>query len=292
MAAWLDELNPEQRRAVMHPAGPLLIIAGAGSGKTKTLACRVAWLIQQGVSPDRILLLTFTRRAAQEMVQRARQLTGQAAAGQVWGGTFHSVANRLLRQYGRALGLPPEFTVMDQSDAADLMNLIRSDLGHDRAKRRFPQKQTLAALYSRMVNGRTKLLDVTRRHFPWCEDSLDGIREVFEGYTRRKREQNVLDYDDLLLYWNALCAVPGVGETLAGRFDHILVDEYQDTNTIQAEILQGMRRTRKDLTVVGDDAQSIYSFRSASVRNILDFPAQFPGAEVITLEQNYRSTQP
>jgi DNA helicase II / ATP-dependent DNA helicase PcrA len=290
--SWLEELNEAQRRAARHAGGPLLIIAGAGSGKTKTLACRVAWLIAQGVSPDRILLLTFTRRAAAEMIERARRLTGAAHAGQVWGGTFHAVANRLLRQYGRALGLSPEFTVTDQADAADLLNLVRGELGYSQVKRRFPQKNTLAALYSRTVNSRTPLSEVTRRHYPWCEESLEGIREIFEAFTRRKREQNVLDYDDLLLYWNALCAVPGLGEVVADRFDQILVDEYQDTNTIQAEILLGMRRSRKDITVVGDDAQSIYSFRSATVRNILDFPRQFPDTTVITLEQNYRSVQP
>lgn len=288
---WLDELNPPQRQAATHPEGPLLVIAGAGSGKTRTLACRVAWLIHQGVAPDRILLLTFTRRAAAEMLDRAGRITGPGAAGKVWGGTFHAVSNRLLRQYGRALGLSPEFTVMDQADAADLMNLIRGDLGLGTSGRRFPQKNTLIAIYSRMVNSRSKLGELVRQHFPWCQDELDGIRQVFEAYTRRKREQNVLDYDDLLLYWNALCALPGVGETVADRFDHVLVDEYQDTNTIQAEILQGMRRRNRCLTVVGDDAQSIYSFRSATVRNILDFPEQFPGAEVVKLEQNYRSTQ-
>jgi DNA helicase II / ATP-dependent DNA helicase PcrA len=291
-AHWLDELNPAQRRAATHPGGPVLVIAGAGTGKTKTLASRVAWLIERGVSPDRILLLTFTRRAAAEMLGRAARLTGQGTAGQVWGGTFHATSNRLLRQYGRALGLAPDFTVIDQADAADLMNLIRGDLRLGEAKRRFPQKQTLAAIYSRSVNGRTKLGEVIQRYFPWCADELDGIRQIFEAYTKRKRDGNVLDYDDLLLYWHALCTAPGVGETVGGRFDHLLVDEYQDTNLIQAEILLGMRREQRDLMVVGDDAQSIYSFRAATVRNILDFPQQFPGTEVVTLEENYRSVQP
>lgn len=293
--SWIEDLNPAQRRAATHPGGPVLVIAGAGTGKTRTLACRVAWLIEQGVSPDRILLLTFTRRAAAEMLERAGRFTDQNSAGKVWGGTFHAVASRVLRQHGRALGLSPEFTVMDQADAADMMNLIRGDLGLAQGKRRFPQKNTLIALYSRMVNSRTKLSDVARHHFPWCQEDLDGVRQIYEQYTRRKREQNILDYDDLLLFWNALCASPGTGDLLAARFDHILVDEYQDTNLIQSEILQAMRRPlegeRRNVMVVGDDAQSIYSFRAATVRNILDFPQQFPGAEIVTLEQNYRSTQ-
>lgn len=293
-APWLNELNPPQLEAATHPGGPVLVIAGAGSGKTKTLASRVAFLVQQGVPADRILLLTFTRRAAAEMLGRAGKLVGQGTAEKVWGGTFHAIANRLLRQYGRAIGLPPEFTVMDQADSGDLMNLIRGELGLGTGKRRFPQKNTLVSIYSRTVNSRTKLGEVLKLHFPWCQSDADGIRQIFEQYTRRKRAGHVLDYDDLLLYWKALCSVPDVGKTLAERFDHILVDEYQDTNLIQAEILQAMRpeRTERNLMVVGDDAQSIYSFRSATVRNILDFPTQFPGTQVVTLEQNYRSTQP
>lgn len=290
--SWLTELNPQQREAATYPDGPVLVIAGAGSGKTKTLACRVAWLLQQGVPADRILLLTFTRRAAAEMLDRASRITGPGATGRIWGGTFHSTANRLLRQYGRSLGLAPEFTVIDQADAADLMDLIRTELGLSESRRRFPQKGTLAALYSRSVNSRTKVSEIARKHFPWTVDSLEGITQVFREYTERKRRALLLDYDDLLLFWRALAHAPGVGDEVADRFDHILVDEYQDTNNIQAEILQGMRRNRKQMMVVGDDAQSIYSFRAATVRNILDFPEQFPGAAVIKLEQNYRSTQP
>ena len=290
-STWLDELNPPQRQAATHPGGPVLVIAGAGTGKTKTLACRVAWLIEQGVAPESILLLTFTRRASAEMLARAGHISGKGATGRVWGGTFHATANRLLRQYGRALGLSPEFTVMDQSDTADMMNLIRGDLGLGEGKRRFPQKATLASIYSRAVNSRTKVGAVVQKHFPWCQAELVGIREIFEAYTRRKREQQVLDYDDLLLYWNALMSTDA-GKQAAGRFEHVLVDEYQDTNVIQAEILQGMRRDRREIMVVGDDAQSIYSFRAATIRNILDFPAQFPGTSIVKLEQNYRSVQP
>jgi DNA helicase-2/ATP-dependent DNA helicase PcrA len=295
MAQWLDALNDAQRRAVEHGDGPLLVIAGAGTGKTRTLACRVAALVERGVAPEAILLLTFTRRAAREMLRRAGSLIGSAHAGKVWGGTFHATANRLLRQYGRSIGLAAEFTVIDQSDAADVINLVRGELGLGNAapqRRRFPRKSTLMAIYSRMVNARMKLADLLETHYPWCADEIDRIRAVFEAYTKRKREQNVLDYDDLLLYWKALVDLPGVGDPIAGRFDHVLVDEYQDTNLVQAQILQTMRRTNGNITVVGDDAQSIYSFRAATVRNILDFPQQFPGATTITLDRNYRSTQP
>ncbi len=291
-APWLDELNSAQRRAVTFGDGPLLVIAGAGTGKTRTLACRVAYLIHQGVSPDRILLLTFTRRAAAEMLRRAEHLTGPGATGKVWGGTFHAVSNRLLRIYGRALDLPGDFTVIDQGDAADMMNLIRNDLGLAKKERRFPRKSTLVAIYSRTVNAQRPLGEVLDEQFPWCVRDREGIASIFENYTARKREHHVVDYDDLLLYWRALAGAPRVGKTVTDRFEHVLVDEYQDTNSIQAQILLGMRRTRKNIMVVGDDAQSIYSFRSATVRNILDFPQEFPGTQVVTLEQNYRSTEP
>ncbi len=291
-ANWLDQLNPAQREAVTHGDGPLLVVAGAGTGKTKTLACRVAYLLDKGVSPDRLLLLTFTRRAAAEMVRRAGQLSQHSAAGSVWGGTFHAVANRLLRIYGQAVGLRADFTVMDQGDAADLMNLIRSERGLGTRDRRFPKKHTLVNIYSRAVNAQEKLARTIERYFPWCAAELEDIGGVFEAYTTRKREQNVLDYDDLLLMWRALCASPQAGASVADRFEHVLVDEYQDTNAVQADILRGMRRKHANIMAVGDDAQSIYSFRAATIRNILDFPEQFAGTRVVTLEQNYRSTRP
>jgi len=289
---WLEELNPAQRQAVTHGDGPLLIVAGAGTGKTKTLACRVAQLIDRGVAPERILLLTFTRRAADEMLTRAGRLIGETGGVKVWGGTFHAVANRLLRIHGSAVNLPSDFTVMDESDSADLMNLIRTDLGVAKTERRFPRKNTLVKIYSHTVNAQRPLREVLEIHFPWCGEDIEGIAQIFERYVRRKQEQHVLDYDDLLLFWSALCSTRRVGEKVADQFEHILVDEYQDTNTLQAEILRGMRKRHKNLTVVGDDAQSIYSFRAATIRNILDFPSQFPGTTVVTLEQNYRSTQP
>jgi len=288
----LERLNLAQREAVEHVGAPLLVVAGAGSGKTWTLACRVARLVDRGVRPDRILLLTFTRRAAREMLSRAERLTGERSVGRVWGGTFHSVGNRLLRLHGRALGLGPDFTVIDRTDSADLMDLIRGDLGLGTTERRFPRKDTLADIYSRTVNAGAKLRDVLADDYPWCADDLVGIRRIFEAYTARKREQHCLDYDDLLVHWHALARTPGTGERVSGMFDHILVDEYQDTNAVQADILAATRPSGEDLMVVGDDAQAIYSFRAATVRNILEFPERFLGTRIVRLEQNYRSTQP
>jgi DNA helicase II / ATP-dependent DNA helicase PcrA len=292
LPTWLEELNDAQRAAVSHGDGPLLLIAGAGTGKTKTLAARVAWLIGQGVAPSQILLLTFTRRAAEQMLSRAARYIGQAQSSQVWGGTFHAVASRLLREFGPLIGLDAGFNVIDQEDSADLMEIVRADLGLNSTTRRFPRKSTLAAVYSRMVNSRTKLTDVMTTHFPWCMDDIDGIRQIFDAFTRRKREQAVLDYDDLLLYWHAMLNVPAIGFEIASRFAHVLVDEYQDTNPIQADILRSLRKTNTNCMVVGDDAQSIYSFRSATIENMLQFPTQFPGTQVMRLEQNYRSVQP
>ena len=289
--SWLDQLNVAQREAATHGDGPLLVVAGAGTGKTKTLASRVAWLIEQGVPPGRILLLTFTRRAAAEMIRRAAHFTGADNVAQVWGGTFHAIANRLLRIYGTAVGIAPEFTVMDQSDAADMMNLLRNELGLSQRDRRFPKKSTLVSIYSRTASAGEKLTDTLATYFPWCRDDGDAIRDIFELYIQRKRVQNVLDYDDLLLFWRALSA-SAVGAKVADRFDHILVDEYQDTNFIQADILLRMRRNCTNIMVVGDDAQSIYSFRAATIQNILDFPETFASTRVVTLEQNYRSIQP
>ena len=290
--SWVDGLNPAQMEAVTSEAAATLVVAGAGTGKTLTLACRVAYLIERGVQPGRILLLTFTRRAAREMLDRARRMTGETRTEKVWGGTFHAVANRLLRLHGRSIGLRPDFSVMDQADAADVMNLIRDDLGLGKGERRFPRKDTLAAIYSRTVNTCVRLGEAVDRWFPWCRDELHEIRSIFESYTTRKRDHNVLDYDDLLLHWYALARSAHRGTAVAGLFDHILVDEYQDTNAIQAEIVRHMGRGATGLLAVGDDAQAIYSFRAATVRNILRFQTDFPGARVVKLEQNYRSTPP
>ena len=292
--SWLDELNPQQRDAVTHGDGPLLVVAGAGTGKTKTLAYRVAYLIAQGMDPSRILLLTFTRRASQEMLRRAAAVTarGAHATGRVWGGTFHAIANRLLRTYHKAAGLRQDFTVMDQGDAEDLLNLIRHDLGLHKMEKRFPRKRTCLSIYSRCVNASEDLETVLQSEYPWCQEWKDELRELFKLYVTRKQERNVLDYDDLLLYWVHLLSDPNVASELSGRFDYLLIDEYQDTNKLQAAILGGMCTEHDNIMVVGDDAQSIYRFRGATVRNMLDFPKQFAGATVLTLEQNYRSVTP
>ena len=292
---WLDELNPQQRAAVTHGDGPLLVVAGAGTGKTKTLAYRVAYLISQGVDPSRILLLTFTRRASQEMLRRAAAIVARgatSATGRVWGGTFHAISNRLLRTHHKAAGLRQDFTVMDQGDAEDLMNLIRHDLGLHKAEKRFPRKRTCLSIYSRCINASEELEPVLQSEYPWCLEWKDEFRELFKRYVSRKQKTNVLDFDDLLLYWLHLLRDPKLAPELSRRFDDVLVDEYQDTNKLQAGILRGMCSEHDNLMVVGDDAQSIYRFRGATVRNMLDFPQQFPGTTVIKLEQNYRSVMP
>ncbi len=310
--ATIDELlaglNPQQRAAATHGGGPLLIVAGAGTGKTATLVHRVAWLIARGVDPGRILLLTFTRRAAADMLRRAENLLRRLAVpekgtvpgnkgGQspfptrVWGGTYHAIATRLLHRYGKSIGLPPQFTVHDRTDSEDLLNVVRTERNLAKTDKRFPKKGTCMAIYSRCVNAREKLEDVLHRHFPWCKDWGEELKQLFDAYVDRKEAAGVLDYDDLLLYWRALLE-GSTGDAVRKLFDCILVDEYQDTNTLQADILYGLSPEGKGLTVVGDDAQSIYAFRAATVRNILDFPKHYPGTTIVTLEQNYRSTQP
>ena len=304
---YLDILNAEQRHAVEHdcadsPDGgrALLIIAGAGSGKTNTLAYRVAHLVRRGADPQRMLLLTFSRRAAAEMERRAgrilQRVLGLPSAAQVaalpWSGTFHSIGARLLREYAQRIGLSDAFTIDDRSDSEDLLAIVRHDLGFSAAKSRFPGKTTCLAIYSRAINAQAELGDVLRGAFPWCAHWEAELRTLFAGYTAAKQAQNVLDYDDLLLYWAQAAADPALARDMGARFDHVLVDEYQDTNRLQAHILLALRPDGRGVTVVGDDAQSIYSFRAATVRNILDFPEQFPKpACVVTLERNYRSTQ-
>jgi len=284
------DLNKAQRRVVEHDGGPLLVVAGAGTGKTMTLAPRVAALLRRGVAPERVLLLTFTRRAAGEMLSRAARLGDDEAAGRVWGGTFHAVAHRILRMHAASLGLAPGFSVIDQSDAADLMALVRGE--HAGLERRFPRGPTLAAIYSRLAGAQEPLGDVLERDFPWCARDAAAIGDVFTAYTERKRAQALLDYDDLLLWWRAALRTPRLGAVMAGAFDHVLVDEYQDVNAVQVDIVRGLRRERRDVMAVGDDAQAIYGFRAASPRHIRDFPEQFPGTTVVALEENYRSTSP
>ncbi len=290
----LADLNPQQREAVTYGNGPLLIVAGAGTGKTRTLAYRVSYLLSQDIAPERILLLTFTRRAAEEMLKRATSVAAvdEALIRQVWGGTFHAIANRLLRIYAKSAGISPEFTILDRPDSEDLINVIRNNLSFSGKDKRFPRKSTCNEIYSRRVSGDEDLEKVLRKYFPWCLMWKDELNLLFKEYVQRKQKQNLLDYDDLLLYWFQLLQEETLAKSIGGRFDHILVDEYQDTNPVQSRILLGMCLENKNITVVGDDAQSIYSFRSATVRNMLDFPIQFPGTKVITLEQNYRSYLP
>jgi len=281
------ELNRSQLAAATAPSGPLLIIAGAGTGKTNTLAHRVAHLIKEGADPSRILLLTFTRRAAEIMTRRAERIVGKKARVG-WAGTFHSVANRLLRSHARAVGLEPSFTVLDRSDSADLLNVVRQELGFAKLPARFPKKDTCLAIYSHVVNTRG-IIETTLKHtFPAYTDWVEQLKALFRGYVEAKQRRSVLDYDDLLLYWFYL--MEAAAAEVSRRFDHILVDEYQDTNALQADIVLQLGRS---ITVVGDDAQAIFAFRGATVRNILDFPNRFdPPAAAITLEQNYRSVQP
>lgn len=308
---YLGTLNPAQRQAAVYgeqslsrglSSGPLLVIAGAGTGKTMTLAHRVAHLLISGVSPERILLLTFTRRAAMEMTRRVEAIVRTAtkglgvatlpSGGLPWSGTFHSIANRLLRRFAHNLGLDPGFSVLDRGDAADIMDVVRYELNLTRTSRRFPKKDTCLAIYSRCVNTARPLSETLDTTYPWCSDWTDELAELFRHYVLRKQQSQTLDYDDLLLYWSYLVAEEEFADQIGSSFDHVLVDEYQDTNLTQAKILNALKPDGRGMTVVGDDAQSIYSFRAAEVENILGFPDRYmPSAQVITLEQNYRSTQ-
>ncbi len=290
---WLEQLNPEQRAAATHPDGPLLVLAGAGTGKTMTLSARVAWLIAQGTAPERLMLLTFTRRAAREMLQRVRTMSGTPAgrAG-VLGGTFHSIAHRFVRLHASSLGLDSGFAVLDAGDAADVLDLIREEQGHAKEKRRFPRPSTLLDIYSRTVNFHRPLNEIVTEAFPWCEDHIEAMAAIFKAYTARKRSLGALDLDDLLVYWRALASDDVIGPTIEDGFDHVLIDEYQDVNGLQVEIVRALRSTRRELTVVGDDLQAIYGWRAASAEHILDFPSHFPDATTVMLERNYRATQP
>jgi len=310
-ASWLDQLNPQQRAAATAPQdAPLLIIAGAGTGKTNTLAHRVAWLIERGVDPGRILLLTFTRRASVEMLKRVESILSKCAmsarcsagaspsarvahaAARIWGGTFHAIANRLLRVHSASVGLSESFTVLDRSDAEDVINDVRAQLEFDKADVRFPKKGTCLSIYSRCVNAQEPVEAALKAHFPWCQAFPDQLKKLFATYTQYKQQQNILDYDDLLLYWYYLMQDESLAAEVCRRFDAVLVDEYQDTNALQAEILKRLCPGGRGLTVVGDDAQAIYSFRAATVTNILEFSQTYPNAQTCKLEQNYRSVQP
>ncbi|HEU4626141.1 MAG TPA: ATP-dependent helicase [Steroidobacteraceae bacterium] len=311
-ASHLEKLNAPQRKAASYgepvakgvKAGPLLIVAGAGTGKTSTLAHRVAHLAINGVDPARILMLTFTRRAALEMKRRAHEIVKEALKEPLggvshsisqrlsWIGTFHSIGNRLLRHYAKHLKLDPQFTVADRGDSADMLDSIRMELGLATKEQRFPRKETCLQIYSYRVNTQKSLKETLEQQYPWCLQWEADLSKLFRTYVERKQQCSVLDYDDLLLYWHAMMEDSRIAQHVSAHFDHILVDEYQDTNRLQADILHALRPDGSGVTVVGDDAQAIYSFRAAAVDNILGFPDRFtPRAEVITLAQNYRSTQ-
>ena len=303
----LHTLNEAQQRAVSYGSdsaepAPLLVIAGAGSGKTSTLAHRVAHLVGRGADPQRLLLLTFSRRAAIELERRAGQVlsatqdrrAGDRPPSLPWAGTFHSVGARILREYAERVGLAPNFTIHDRGDSEDLMGLVRhAQLAGEATKTRFPGAATCLAIYSRAVNSESPLANVLRDGYPWCAHFEEELRALFAAYVLAKQAQQVLDFDDLLLYWAGMMRVAELAAEVAALFDYVLVDEYQDTNILQGSILHLLKPDGRGVTVVGDDAQAIYGFRAATVRNILDFPCQYaPPAAVITLERNYRSTEP
>ena len=309
-----DTLNPAQRRAATFgapvkdkgiiTAGPLLILAGAGTGKTNTLAHRTAHLVLNGVDPARILMLTFTRRAAHEMIRRAQTIVTEVMSDRgklgdrsvqsrlLWSGTFHSVGNRILRRFAKHLGLDPNFTVLDRADAADLMDVIRHDLGYSSKDKRFPRKDSCLSIYSYRINTRLSLKQTIEEQFPWVSEWEQELTRMYREYVARKQKNNVLDFDDLLLYWHAMMKNPALAQNLSNNFDHVLVDEYQDTSALQGEIINALKPDGSGVTVVGDDAQAIYSFRAAAVENILGFADRYkPKADMVVLAQNYRSTQ-
>ena len=308
-----DALNPAQRRAATFGvaldgkgvnAGPMLILAGAGTGKTNTLAHRAAHLVLNGVDPARIMMLTFTRRAAQEMTRRAQKIVAETLAERgkigdrsvvsrlLWSGTFHSVGNRILRLYAKHLGLNPNFTVLDRGDAADLMDVIRHELGFSSKEKRFPRRDACLAIYSYRVNTRLPLKQTLEEQFQWCREWEADLTRLYREYVGRKQKNNVLDFDDLLLYWHVMMQTPALAQSLSKNFDHVLVDEYQDTSTLQGEVVHALKPDGNGVTVVGDDAQAIYSFRAAAVENILGFTERYsPKADMVVLAQNYRSTQ-
>jgi ATP-dependent DNA helicase UvrD/PcrA len=309
-----DTLNPQQRRAATFGApakdkgiasGPMLILAGAGTGKTDTLAHRAAHLVLNGVDPARIMMLTFTRRAAQDMIRRTQAIVTQVLSDRgklgdrsvqsrfVWSGTFHSVGNRILRLFARHLGLNPNFTVLDRADAADLMDIVRHELGLSSKEKRFPRKDACLAIYSYRVNTRLSLKQTLEEQYPWVREWEADLARIYREYVARKQRNNVLDFDDLLLYWHAMMQNAALAQNLSANFDHVLVDEYQDTSSLQGEIVHALKPDGAGLAVVGDDAQAIYSFRAAAVDNILGFADRFkPKADIVVLSQNYRSMQP
>ena len=287
-----DVLNPAQYEAVTTLQGPLLVIAGAGSGKTRTLTYRVARLVEEGVPPSAILLLTFTRKASLEMLRRAADLLDQRCE-RVAGGTFHSFGNVILRRYAQKLGFESGFNILDRVDAEDAINLLRARLKLNVKGRRFPRKRTIANIYSKAVNKVCPIEEIILEDCPHFAKDTPDLLQLYEAYETYKRKHSLMDYDDLLVCLKTLLEDhPDVRETLGQIYHYIMVDEYQDTNKIQANIVKLLAATHNNVMVVGDDSQSIYAFRGANFGNIMDFPKMFPGTKLIKLEENYRSTQP
>ena len=286
------DLNPAQFEAASAVEGAYLIIAGAGTGKTRTLVYRVARLVELGYDPKSILLLTFTRKAANEMMNRASLLLDDRCS-KVNGGTFHSFANLTLRKYAKACGLNSSFTILDQSDTADVVNLIRSQAGFISKEKRFPNKQTLVKVFSFSVNTGKPIDEIISEDYPHFKDYIDKILEIQNIFTGYKQKNNILDYDDLLIYLRRFLfdLSPGA-KSILSSIKFVMVDEYQDTNKLQAEIVQGLTKLNNNIMVVGDDSQSIYSFRGANFKNIMEFPKLFKDVKIIKLEENYRSVQP
>jgi DNA helicase-2/ATP-dependent DNA helicase PcrA len=286
------ELNPAQYRVVTAGAGPHLVLAGAGSGKTRTLVYRVAWLVEQGVKPEKILLLTFTNKAANEMMNRAKQLIGLKKDGRLnlWGGTFHSVANRLLKIYGSEIGLKSNFTILDTEDSEKLLKIVSHEFLDGLSKKHRPSIGILRETISFAANSKISLKKSLATKFSDWLPFLESLEKIQAEYQRRKQVAGLLDFDDLLIKWKELTEHPKVGQILASKWEHILVDEYQDTNIIQAEIIFNLAQGQKNILVVGDDAQSIYSFRAADIKNILEFPDKFKNCQIHKLELNYRSS--
>jgi DNA helicase-2/ATP-dependent DNA helicase PcrA len=285
-------LNASQLEAVTHTSGPLLVIAGAGSGKTRTLTYRAAYLVEKGVSPAAILLLTFTRKASQEMLRRATHLLDDRCE-KISGGTFHSFANATLRKYASHIGLDPAFGILDRVDSENLIGILRKEMQPETKHRSFPRKKTLAAIFSRAVNKGLTIEEIIDIDYPHFASYLEVIEKLHHNFETRKHEHHFLDYDDLLVFLNQLLSSqPEIRDHISSSYQYLMVDEYQDTNKIQAEILYRLTNVNKNIMVVGDDAQSIYAFRGANFRNIIDFPKMFPGTRMVALEENYRSIQP
>jgi DNA helicase II / ATP-dependent DNA helicase PcrA len=290
----LDGLNERQRRAVTHQGGPLLVLAGAGTGKTRTLVARAAWLRgAQGVPASRILLLTFTRRAASDMLARAAAGSGGSPSGseRICGGTFHAIAHKIIRQHAESFSLPPQFTILDPGDVADILDVLRPDHGLADAGQRTPRAAACADIYTRCVNTGRPVSEVVTASFPWCVPFTGQLAGLFRAYTARKRARHLLDFDDLLLLWQAALADPVAGPVLRGMFDAVLVDEYQDVNAVQASIVRLLQPDGKRLTCVGDDAQAIYGFRGADPAHLRQLVADYPGLDIVRLDRNYRSRQ-